>query len=61
VIGQSLYNVFMAKFILYRQTELTEPDSAVSAFISDSSESMQVGPKLGELRAERNFRLVVRN
>jgi len=29
--------------------------------ISDSSESMQVDPKSGELRTERNFRFVVRN
>jgi len=43
---------------------ITEPDSAVSAFEASSVTLLkvcQVGPKPGELRAERNFRLVVSN
>jgi len=45
-------------------TIITEPDSAVSAFEASSAillKVCRVGPKPGDLRAERNFRLVVRN
>jgi len=45
-------------------TIMIETDSAVSAFsgfISDSLKVCRVGPKPEDLRAERNFRLVVRN
>jgi len=41
-----------------------EPDSAVSAFEASSATLLkvcQVGPKPGELRAERNVGLVVHN
>jgi len=46
------------------QVTITEPDSTVSACEASSAtflKACQVGPKPGDLRAERNFRLVVRN
>jgi len=46
------------------QVTITEPDSAVSAFEASSTTLLKVrwvGPKSRDLRAERNFRLVVRN
>jgi len=46
------------------QVTITEPDSTVSAFEALSATLLKVcrvGPKPGDLRDERNFRLVVRN
>jgi len=46
------------------QVAITEPDNAISAFEASSATLLtvcQVGPKLRDLRAKRNFRLVVRN
>jgi len=48
----------------YNFWKVTEPDSAVSAFEASSVTLLlvcRVGPKPGDLRVERNFRLVVCN
>jgi len=49
---------------LFGHPVFTEPDSAVFAFEASSSTLLKVsrvGLKRGNLRAERNFRLVVRS
>jgi len=45
------------------QVTITKPDSAVSAFEASSAtlKVYRVDPKPGDLRAERNFRLVIHN
>jgi len=58
------YHSYQQRKLQAAQVTITEPDSAVSAFEASSAillKVCRVGPKLGDLRAERNFRLVVRN
>jgi len=51
----------LAKLATAEGIKLSSLSGRVRGIISDSSESIRVRPKPGDLRAERNFRLVVRN